>query len=98
MAVMAREIREGGMDEHPEGLKERMDERFDRVDERFTTVDQRFGRVEGEIKEIRVAIKDLHDDNKAMRHTMTQSVIAICTVMTGGFVTMIAALVGLVAL
>lgn len=74
------------MDHRPEGLGERMDERFERVDERFTQVDQRFDRLEGQVKEMRVALKDLHDDNKATNRVMVQGFIGLSGAMVAGCV------------
>jgi septation ring formation regulator EzrA len=94
MAVMARE---SWTDERLDHLSERMDERFDRVDaeiklrfervdERFTEVDRRLGRVEGDLQEVRVALRDLHDDNRAMNRVMTQGFIAITGAIATGCV------------
>jgi hypothetical protein len=63
-----------------------VDRRFDRVDERFTEVERRFDQVEGGMKELRVAVKDLHDDNKAMNRVMTQGFIAMAGVIGTGCV------------
>jgi hypothetical protein len=112
------------MGEHPNGLKERMDERFDDVDRRFGEVDRRiderfdgFGseislrfkqvderfdradaemqlrfkgvderldRVDDGMRELRVAIKDLHEDNKATLRVTAQGFIAISGAIVAG--------------
>jgi hypothetical protein len=48
----------------------------------------------GDIKELRGDIKEVNGDIREMQHTMSRSIIAICTVMTGGFVAIFGALIG----
>jgi chromosome segregation ATPase len=76
----------------------RVDERFSQVDERFKETHQRMDRADGEMKELRAALKDLHDDSKAMQRTITQAVISIAGIMIGGFAAIVAALNGAGAL
>jgi hypothetical protein len=70
-----------------------VDQRFDRVDERFKQVDHRFDLVEDQVKEIRIALKDLHDDNKATNRAMVQgfptlsgAIVAACALIVGASV------------
>jgi uncharacterized coiled-coil DUF342 family protein len=101
MAVMARESwTDERLDHLSERMNERFDRvderfdrvdtemklRFERVDERFTEVDRRLGRVEGDLQEVRVALKDLHDDNRATNRVMTQGFIAIAGAIVTGCV------------
>lgn len=76
----------GSMNERFNVVDKRMDERFDavdkRMDERFKQVDRSLDRVHEDVRELRVAVT-------GMQRVMTQSVIAICTLMTTGFVTLI---------
>jgi DNA anti-recombination protein RmuC len=81
------------MNERFDAVDRRMDERFKqvdnemktgfaRVDERFKEVDRSLDRVHEDVRELRVAVT-------GMQRVMTQSVIAICTLMTTGFLTLI---------
>jgi hypothetical protein len=80
---MAVMARESWTDERLDYLSERMDERFDRVDKEFTIVRE-------DIRELRVAVN-------GMSRAMNQGVVAICATMAGGFATILAALIGVVA-
>ena len=73
---------------------ERLDHFEQRVDERFDRVEADIKGLRGEIKELRGDIKEVSGDIREMQHTMTRSIIAICTVMTGGFVGIFGALIG----
>lgn len=100
--------RENWTDDRLDHLSERMDERFDKVDAemkagfarveaetnlRFQLVDQRFDQVDKEFALVREDVRELRVAVTGMQRTMTQSVVAICTIMTTGFAT----LIGLVA-
>ncbi len=69
------------VDERFDTFKKEVDERFNyfesEVKLRFEQVDGRLDRIEGEIKEIRIAIKDLHEDNKANLRVMMQGIIGL---------------------
>ena len=82
------------VDERFATFKKEVDERFSyfesEVKLRFEQVDERLDRIEGETKEIRIAIKDLHEDNKATLRVMMQgiitlsgSIVAGCAVVAG---------------
>lgn len=74
-----------------------MKEGFARVDREmkagFARVDKEFGELRAEMKEMRGDLKGLRSDLGGMQRVMVQGVIAICSVMTTGFV----ALVGITA-
>ncbi|HET8815756.1 MAG TPA: hypothetical protein VFM51_12490 [Solirubrobacterales bacterium] len=97
--------RESWTDERLDDLKESMNQRFDdvdkRMDERFDDVnkrmDERFDQVNNEValvredvKELRVALRELHDDNKATNRLMLQGFMT----MAGAIVTGCAAIAG----
>jgi len=69
---------------------DRIDERFDRADAevklRFEQVDERLNRIDGDLQEMRIALKDLHDDNRAANRVMTQGFIALSGAMVSGCV------------
>lgn len=77
----------------------RVDQRFEQVDKRFdrfeAKVSQRFNQVEATMKEgfartdkqigeLRIAIKDLHEDNKATNRVMIQGFITLSGAIVAG--------------
>jgi hypothetical protein len=87
MAVMARE---SWTDERLDDFKGQMNERFDRVEGDIKDLRGEVkGLREGDIKELRGGINQLNTDMQAMQRAMVQGTIAICGIMTTGFVTLI---------
>lgn len=78
------------VDERFDNFEERVDERFMRVETemklRFEQVDERLDRIDDEVKGIRIALRDLHEDNKATNRVMTQGFIALSGAIVTGCV------------
>ncbi|HKO36751.1 MAG TPA: hypothetical protein VJU14_00100 [Solirubrobacterales bacterium] len=112
MVSESRQEREGPMEDRVSRMEEWMDERCDRFDAetklRFKAVDERFDRVEAEMKlrfgqvdkemgHLRVDIKDLRAENKAMLQAMSEGFARVHSNMFFGFATVVAALMGTAA-
>lgn len=75
--------------EYKVGLRfDSIDERFDRMDERFNLVDQRLSDLGTHLKKV----DDLADAQRAFQQSVSQSLIAIASVMVAGFAAISAAI------